>query len=130
MLARVLPEHDVDTSQDSKKPESRNLADTALEHGAIERHNLRRVGNGWLGQPGLPGSKLKVARRAGPLELRREGNDHNRCEGGPVQRVALDNENRAPKAGLGAGRLAEVSPPDLALSDYHSDFSRTARAAL
>lgn len=70
----------------------------------------------------LPGSRR-------PAKVARQGYDHNRRQSAGVQRIALNDDDGAPKPRPRAHQVGERGPEDVALGDYHSLRSRACRPA-
>src|SRR6266536_45011 len=126
----ALPaEHDVQPREHELQLLLRDAADTLREEGAVERDDLRDVGDGLLGEAGAPRRQENVAGRLGPFEVARERHAHDGRDAAPVEGVALDDENGPAEPRSGARRRGKVGPADVALGDHHSERSSTWRAA-
>lgn len=128
-LARRAPEHDIDSGKDGCKARSRDLSDASLQELPIESDDLGDVCDRGLGEAGLAGRQEDIAGSAGPFDL---GGERHADDGGQstsAQSVALDHEHWATEPRTRTGRVAKISPPDFSLTNHHSEFSRTLRAA-
>jgi len=128
-LARHAPEHNIDAREYGGEARTWNLANPALEDASVERKDLRNVRDRRLREACLPRGKKHVPGCASPLDLGSKWHADNGCKGAAVQCVTLHHKDGSPKPRTGTDRIAEIRPPNLALSDHHSEFSRAFRAA-
>ena len=77
----------------------------------------------------LSGTVQDISGGTGPFHLRREGNADDCDKRAAIQSVTLNNKDWSTKPRPRSDRIAEVRPPNLALANHHSEFSRTLRAA-
>lgn len=128
LLASPSQDH-IDTGENRRKSRPRDFPNTLLEDLSVKRDDLGNVGNGRFGEAGIARGEQDVARGLAPLELRREGHTDNSSERAAVQSVALHDEDRATKPWARTDRITQSSPPNLTLTDHHSELWRTLRAA-
>jgi len=110
------PEAVFDLSHES----SRNHSDLTVQEAIAQRRNLCHVGNrigrkagGFSREKDVPGLICEA-------QVRCQGYGKSRGHPAHVEAICLNDEDGAPKAGLGATRRAQISPPDLPSRDYQS----------
>jgi len=124
-----MAEDDVDAEKHELELLLGQSPDAIGECPTVESDDLRDVGDRVLRQAGEPGVEQDVAGCFGPAQVAGQGDTDDGRDVAAVEDVPLDDHDRAPKAGLGAGRLLEVGPPDLALGDHQSERPSVRRAA-
>ncbi len=129
MLARHTPENDIDAREHRCQACPWDLSNAALKDLPIKRNDLGDVGNRRLGEAGLSRGEKDVASGVRPLDLGSKWDTDDGGQGAAVQSVTLDDENWSAKPRARSDGLAEVGPPDLTLTDHHSELARTLRAA-
>jgi hypothetical protein len=129
MLARHAPENYIDAREHSCQACPWDLSNAALKDLPIKRNDLGDVGNRRLGKAGLSRGEKDVASGARPLDLGSKWDTDDGGQRAAVQGVTLDDEHWSAKARARSDGLPEVGPPDLTLTDHHSELSRTLRAA-
>src|SRR5258705_849363 len=90
--------NDVDAGEQQLHLGRRDLADAFREERFVERHNLRDIRHGVLGEAGRASTEPHVSRRVGPLEIACERYAHHRRDAASVQRVTLNDSDRPAKA--------------------------------
>lgn len=124
---RLDPEDQLQASIDSRQDVERHLTRSLQEVVAVQRDDLRDVGNRVLRQSRTACRDEDVA---GRFQERDVGRDHHAQHGtdtAAVEGFGLDDEDRSPEARTGPDGLTKVSPPDLTSLDYHS-IAATLRA--
>lgn len=96
---------------------------------AIQRDDLRDVRHRILRKAGLALWYEDVPRGVQELEVRCQDHRDGRRDPAAIEGIGLYDQHRAPEPWLGAARLTQVSPPDLASLNYHSDRAATRRCA-
>jgi len=92
---------------------------------AVDRDDLRDVGNGVFGESGRTGSQGHVAGRNRKPQVARQGDRDDRRDAAPIEGVPLHDQDGPPKAGTRPGGLRKVGPEDVPLGDDHSPVRRT-----
>src|SRR5207302_8376522 len=118
-------EHHSQPAIDSFAQPRRQLAYPLGQRAAIDRDDLRHVGNRILRQPGLTLRYDDVARRVGQAKIRRQDHAYDRLNSAAIECVCLHDRHRATKARLRGVRVVQISPPYLAALHYQSLRLRT-----
>jgi len=123
--SRSSTENDFDACQDEIDLRPGQPADPLGEHGPIEGDDLGHVRDRVSRQTSGPRRQGRVSGCVGPGHVRRQWHAHHRPNRAAVERIALDDDDRPSKPGLGAGWRGQVRPPDFALGSHHSVDFRT-----
>lgn len=100
------------------------LPDAIRENPLVESHDLGDIRHRISWKAGDSCWKKGVARSVGPTSVGRHRHANRRCDPAPIESVTLNDHYRSPESRPGTGWRWQVSPPDLALSNHHSDCSR------
>ena len=107
----------------------RQLADTFEQQFSIYCDDLRCIRHRIFREACYVGRKQRIARHVRPPKICAKGNTNDGRNVATVKRVALDYDDRTPKARARADWRRKIGPPHFALGYDHSVFSRTRRAA-
>ncbi len=122
-------ENDIDAREHQINLGAWQFPDARSQQRFVQRHHLRHVRDRVFGELGDARSQGNVSWRVGPPKIAGERNADNGRNAASVQGVALDDNHGSPETWTRPSRSRDVSPPDLALRNYHSVRSNTRRAA-
>ncbi len=105
------------------------FTDPIGENCFVQGDNLRDVGDRILREAGEFAWKMDVPWGICPCKVAGQWYTNDGGYPAAIQRVPLNDHNRAAKARARSGRAGKIRPPDLSLRNHHSKLSKTSRLA-
>ena len=119
-LPILFTENHIDAGDDETGLCGREFVYEFRKQTTVERHDLRNVGDGILGQPGYARVKQHISGCVGPLEVAGKRDADRSGNATSVNGVALNDYYGSSESRSRSGRRRQISPPNLALRYHHS----------
>jgi len=116
-------EHAVKSPVDVIHQRGWQVADRCLQVGLVQGHQGGDVDHGVFGQPRGCGGQEHVAWHHGQGSVRADDGGDGGIQPARVERIGLDDQDRAPFGRFAAARLAEICPVDAAAAAHQSSWS-------